>query len=169
MGAAIADRRVPAVRQRLRAERRHAGQRATEGLMPEALLRPCPGGGGTCPELTTGGPCHAHAREREQRRGKTAARGLDTAHWRAFRARFTRMLLAAGIAPVCGAALPEGPTVMTTCRVAGVLTANQLELHHAPPLTPAERKDWRAVCDKRRVAWVCHDCHSAITAGAAGR
>jgi 5-methylcytosine-specific restriction protein A len=45
--------------------------------MPSALLKPCTFPGG-CPELTPGGPCVRHRREREQRRGSAASRGYDS-------------------------------------------------------------------------------------------
>ncbi len=51
--------------------------------MPSALLRPCPGDGGRCPELVESGPCPAHRRAQEQRRGSAHSRGYDR-RWRAY-------------------------------------------------------------------------------------
>jgi hypothetical protein len=45
--------------------------------MPRAM-RVCPRPG--CPELTTDGPCSAHQREREQRRGTRQQRGYTAQH-----------------------------------------------------------------------------------------
>lgn len=45
--------------------------------MPQAM-RVCPRAG--CPELTAGGPCPAHRREREQRRGTRQQRGYTAEH-----------------------------------------------------------------------------------------
>lgn len=42
--------------------------------MPDALLRACPWPGG-CPELTTGGLCARHRKEKDHRRGSAASRG----------------------------------------------------------------------------------------------
>jgi 5-methylcytosine-specific restriction endonuclease McrA len=75
--------------------------------MSSALLRPC--ASPCCPELVVSGRCATHAREVEARRGTPASRGYD-ARWRAFTERFRRMLIAAGVAPVCGARLPGAPT-----------------------------------------------------------
>jgi 5-methylcytosine-specific restriction protein A len=52
-------------------------------MTPTANPRPCSTPG--CPALTSGGPCPAHARQREQRRGSSTARGYDRHHqaWRA--------------------------------------------------------------------------------------
>ena len=139
-------------------------------MSPAALPRACMVAG--CPERAGAGSgrCEAHRtvfdHEVAVRRGKTADRGLDTKHWRAFRERFAAMLIRAGVAPVCGASLPEGPSVITKCRAAAVTNARRLELHHEPPLSPDERQDWRAVCDARRVVWACHDCHAALGAQA---
>lgn len=51
--------------------------------MPVRPLRPCPAP--SCPKLTTGGPCVAHRRALERRRGSAATRGYDARHraWRA--------------------------------------------------------------------------------------
>jgi hypothetical protein len=132
--------------------------------MPSALLRPCLGDGGRCPELVASGRCPAHTRQVEQRRGSAHSRGYTSRYWVPFRARFSRMLLAAGIAPVCGASLPGGPSMaVSRCKAEGLLNNLQLELHHDPPLTIEERKDHRIVCNPLRVGWLCRSCHSAET------
>jgi hypothetical protein len=132
--------------------------------MPTAPLRPCPGDGGTCSVLVPSGCCPAHTRVVEQRRGTATSRGYDS-HWsKVFRPWYFRQLLAAGIAPVCGAALPGGPSMTASaCKAQGLLTATHLHLHHEPPLTPAERRDRRAVEDPLRVGLLCATDHSAET------
>jgi len=49
------------------------------------------------------------------------------------------------------------------CRRAGRLEATGLHLDHDPPLTGAERTDWRNVCDELRVGLLCAHCHSRKT------
>lgn len=44
--------------------------------MPAMRVCPTPG----CPELTPGGPCAAHRRQREQRRGTRQQRGYNAEH-----------------------------------------------------------------------------------------
>ncbi|GIF14801.1 hypothetical protein FHX34_103510 [Actinoplanes teichomyceticus] len=44
----------------------------------QRAMRVCPEAG--CPELTPGGPCAEHRRQREQRRGTRQQRGYDAAH-----------------------------------------------------------------------------------------
>lgn len=46
--------------------------------MARPAMRVCPTAG--CPELTPGGPCVAHRRQREQQRGTRQARGYDAQH-----------------------------------------------------------------------------------------
>jgi len=109
-----------------------------------AAFRPCATPG--CPELVPSGPCPR------------------------FRRRFVADLVWAGIAPVCGATLPGGPAMTASaCQRDGRLTGTRLHLHHDPPLTDAERGDVAAVCDPRRVGFLCESCHNAETARAAGR
>lgn len=43
--------------------------------MPQRPRRPCTTPG--CPELTDGGPCEKHKRQREQQRGSSTERGYD--------------------------------------------------------------------------------------------
>ena len=135
-------------------------------LMPTALLRPCATPG--CPELTTGGPCPTHARQREQHRGSAASRGYDHG-WLRFRRWVRHRMIHLGIAPVCGSSLPGGPTMAhSACRADGRLTfqsadGTDLHLDHDPPLRGEERKDPRAVCNPTRVTFLCRACHSAKT------
>jgi hypothetical protein len=129
--------------------------------VPSALLRPC--SAPLCPELVEGRFCVEHARQAEQRRGSSAARGYD-ARWRAFAVRFRRMLVAADVATVCGASLPGGPVMQDSrCKAEGRLNGPRLQVHHEPPLTDDERQDPRKVCDPYRVGLLCHSCHSART------
>lgn len=138
--------------------------------MPSALLRACAEPG--CPELVVSGRCQAHQRATEQRRGSAHARGY-TRHWRdVFIPHFRRRLIAAGIAPVCGASLPGGPDLsrVSRCRADGRATwvnrdGTNLHLHHEPPLRPDERANRQAVEDPHRVGFLCDACHDAETAG----
>lgn len=136
--------------------------------MPAVLLKACTYPGG-CPELTEGGPCPAHAKVREARRGSASARGYGH-QWRQFRDDFKQLLIAARIMPACGAALPTGPDTkrFSQCVAHGWLTANELELDHEPPLADAERANPAAVRDPTRVGFLCHACHSRKTAMEAG-
>lgn len=132
--------------------------------MPSAPKRPCAQPG--CPELVSGTPrCSAHARQHERTsRGTSSERGYNSA-WRQFRTWFAHQLIKHGIAPVCGASLPHGPDMsgISACRDVGLLTDQHLELHHEPPLTDIERTNPKAVCDPRRVAWLCPSCHAKRT------
>ena len=131
-------------------------------MSPSALLRGCSESG--CPELVEEGKCAAHRRSFEQRRGSSAARGYGGT-WRAFREWFRQHLIARGIAPVCGAALPDGPSMSESrCRQAGILNDQKLELDHDPPLRHEERRDRAAVEDPKRVGFLCQSCHAAKTA-----
>lgn len=130
--------------------------------MPDALLTNCAEPG--CPELVASGRCPAHARPYDRYRGSSTSRGYGST-WRAFRERFKTLLIAAGVAPVCGAALPDGPDMSASrCRALGILTWQRLHLHHHPPLRDDERADRRAVEDPRRVGFLCEPCHNAETA-----
>jgi hypothetical protein len=136
--------------------------------MPSALLRPCSETG--CPELVESGACALHRGDAERYRGTATSRGYD-AHWsKVFRPWFIQHLIAVGIAPVCGAALPGGPGMADSqCRAQGVLNDRQLHLDHDPPLRDAERRDRRAVEDRFRVGLLCRSCHSAKTLREQGR
>ena len=130
--------------------------------MPSALLKPCAVVG--CGELVAAGRCPVHARQIERYRGSAASRGYD-AHWSTvFRPWFFRALVAAGILPVCGAALPGGPSMAASqCRASGRLNAQHLHLDHDPPLRRRERVDRRVVEDPRRVGLLCRSCHARKT------
>lgn len=134
--------------------------------MPAASLRLCPGG---CHALTTGGPCPACARQRDQRRGSAASRGYGRA-WLAFRPTFLARLVEAGIAPICGAALPTGPSPEASqCQADGLFTyasadGSSLHFDHEPPLRDDERSDPAKVCDPNRIVLLCAECHSIKTA-----
>lgn len=124
----------------------------------------------SCPNLTSGGPCPDHRRQREQQRGTAHARGYTYRHWQPFRRRFLALLVDAGILPVCGAALPSGPSPdHSQCRAAGVLTwtsvdGSSLHFDHDPPLLEHERQSPSAVCDPNRIVLLCQSCHAAKTA-----
>ena len=138
--------------------------------MPSALLRPCPGDGGRCPELVASGSCPKHARQVERRRGTASSRGYDSYWSKTFRPHFITLLIAAGLAPICGAALPGGPSMAySRCAAEGVTNGRRLHLDHEPPLTTEERSDRRKVCDPKRVGFLCVACHSAKTLAEMGR
>jgi hypothetical protein len=130
-----------------------------------APLRPCAGG---CGALVRKGRCPACSRVPEQARGTSTERGYGAA-WQAFRPQFIGMLVNAGITPVCGAALPDGPSITySRCRDAGIETwrsgdGSDLHIHHDPPLLPWERTDTARVCDPLRVGLLCRECHSSET------
>lgn len=133
--------------------------------MPSSPLHPCSWPGG-CPELLPRGRsrCDLHALAAEQQRGSATARGYDY-HWSSvFRPAFIARLLALGIAPVCGAALPDGPRMLDSqCRADGIENARHLHLDHDPPLRPEERTHRRTVEDPRRVGLLCRTCHNRKT------
>lgn len=128
-------------------------------------MHPCRGG---CGQLVTAGRCASCSRTIEQRRGSATDRGYD-AYWRRFRPYFVNLLIQAGIVPVCGAALPNGPqTQDSLCQQAGRLTGDDIHLDHEPPLTDAERARSRAgdhaiVCDATRIQLLCGNCHATKT------
>jgi hypothetical protein len=134
--------------------------------MPTAALRPCATPG--CLELVARGHCLQHARHHEQRRGSAHQRGY-TSYWHhVFRPSFISLLVQAGISPVCGAALPDGPrTSHSRCQAEGRLTGIDLHLHHQPPLEDWERSDRARVCDPRRIQLLCPSCHNALDGGGA--
>ena len=132
-------------------------------FMPDRPMRPCHGAG--CPELTTRRYCPACATRVNTARRSSRTLTYTEPWWLAFRRWFFNHLIALGIVPVCGAALPDGPSMWASqCRASGVLNAKRLELDHDPPLTEAEKGIRRVVCDVRRVGWLCRSCHSAKTA-----
>jgi hypothetical protein len=88
--------------------------------MPNAPLRPC---AGNCGAKVSSGRCPACRRQKEHARGTAHQRGYTYRDWQPFRRRFIAALVDAGIVPVCGAALPSGPTNRDSqCRDAGLLT-----------------------------------------------
>lgn len=132
--------------------------------MPSAPRRPCPGDGGLCGELVERGRCDKHALVVEQQRGTATERGYDSYWSKVFRPWFRQRLIAADIAPACGAALPGGPSMGDSqCKAEGYLNAINLHLDHDPPLRDDERADRRTVCDELRVGFLCASCHSRKT------
>lgn len=142
--------------------------------MPSAAARVCRCGRGVaqaghvaCPscEATYG----AVRRPREQGRQSSSARGYGHYWATVFCPRFRQMLIAAGIPPVCGAALPGGPSMTDSrCKAEGRLVGDEhgrtrLHTDHDPPLRPEERRDRRKVCDPMRVGLLCGPCHSVKT------
>lgn len=126
--------------------------------MPSALLRACPGG---CGALVERGRCPACARLVEQRRGTAAQRGYD-ARWRRLRERYLRRLVAAGVAPVCGARLPGAPeTTDSLCAAEGRLVDGVLDLDHiVPHQGQRDPRFW----DPRNLQLLCHArCHPRKT------
>lgn len=119
--------------------------------------------------MVSSGRCTACARTREAWRGSASARGYN-ATWTRFRTIFIGMLVALGIAPICGAALPDGPkTEDSMCRSQGLHTfastdGSGLHLDHQPPLEEWERRDASKVCDPQRIQLLCHACHARKTA-----
>ena len=133
--------------------------------MPMSPSRPC--STPRCPNLQ---PCPTHARARDKARGTAHSRGYTYRDWIPFRRRFLAALVAAGIVPVCGAALPSGPSAQDSqCQQAGLLTftsadGSSLHLDHDPALEDWERHDVRRVCDEARVVLLCQACHARKTA-----
>lgn len=128
--------------------------------MAQALLRPCAHPG--CPALVRARRCAEHALAVERRRGSASSRGYDSYWSNVFRPWFVRQLIAAGIAPVCGAALPGGPAMPhSRCRAEGRLNGARLILDHEPPLRPDEERTRRVVCNPLRVGFLCHADHNA--------
>lgn len=131
------------------------------------VLRPC--AEPRCPELVARGRCAQHGRQKEQRRGTAHQRGYTWHEWQPFRRRFLAALVDAGVLPVCGAALPTGPTTRdSACREAGLFTytsadGSSLHLDHEPPLEDWERHDMTRVCDEKRIVLLCHRCHGIKT------
>jgi hypothetical protein len=80
------------------------------------------------------------------------------------------MLVSAGIAPICGAALPDGPKDgPTACEQSGISRfashdGTDLHFDHEPPLEDWERSDDARVCDPRRIRLRCLSCHTSKTA-----
>ena len=136
--------------------------------MPHGTCHPCVPG---CPVLLPRGVqrCPIHARQQEQQRGTAHQRGYNRS-WLAFRPRFIAALVQAGILPVCGAALPNGPRTRDShCRDAGLFTytsadGSSLHLDHEPALEDWERQHPAIVCDPTRIVLKCASCHQTKTA-----
>lgn len=132
--------------------------------MPAGLLRACTTP--WCPGLAEHGRCDNCTRGAERRRGSASSRGYN-AVWRAFREAFFTLLVSLGIAPVCGAHLPNGPqTSHSRCQAAGLMVfvsedGTSLHLDHEPPLRDNERTNMAAVCDETRIQLLCASCHAA--------
>lgn len=83
---------------------------------------------------------------------------------------FIGELVRQGIAPVCGAKLPNGPSGnRSQCQADGRLTfasadGSQLHGNHEPELQDWERSQPTFVMDARRVELLCAECHNAWTA-----
>ncbi len=135
-------------------------------MSPMAARRPCAGG---CGALVPKGRCPTCARQTEVARGSRIDRGYD-AHWQRFRRQFLAMLVDVGIVPVCGAALPTGPSpIASACRTAGLLTftsadGSSLHFDHEPPLRDDERRNRSAVANPLRIVLLCQACHAIKTA-----
>jgi 5-methylcytosine-specific restriction protein A len=131
--------------------------------MPSAILRPCPGDGGRCPELVPAGRCARHARQIEQRRGSAASRGYGSS-WVWLRQKFREAIIRVGIAPVCGAKLPGAPvTPDSRCAAEGLVVGDGprrgLHVDHIVP----HRGDPVLFKDLNNLQYLCHGCHSAKT------
>lgn len=131
--------------------------------MPTAALRPC---AGNCGAKVSHGRCPSCSRK--QAATRRAGRTLTYAEpwWRAFRTAFVGLLQRQGIAPLCGAKLPDGPTHNPSlCKQQGLKTYasshGSLHLHHEPALTEAEQADRSIVCDPNRIILLCDTCHNA--------
>ena len=136
--------------------------------MPIAASRPCAGQCGAIGSWPRG-RCPSCASTQDLRRGSNTARGY-TGQWRAFVRQFTLALVTHGIAPICGAHLPDGPRTeqFSRCHQDGLFTSSGLQLDHEPPLTQAERErarhgDRSAIDDPLRVGFLCGVCHQAKT------
>lgn len=145
--------------------------------MGDALLTGCSTVG--CPHLVEkAGPCDACRASgvgRGERRGSAADRGYGGA-WQVLRLRFRRLLLGAGVPPVCGARLPGArPAPQSRCLAAGQLvddTLHRLRFHgkglHTDHIVP-HRGDPVLFRDPLNLQLLCRDEHTAKTAREAGR
>jgi hypothetical protein len=131
--------------------------------MPDLPKQLCSNGCGT---LAGKGGCPTCKRAKARRRLSSKARGYGTPWWKAYRLHFIERLVLAGIAPFCGAALPDGPrTSDSACAQDGVYTyrstdGSSLHLDHAPALTLEEQGRQAAMCEDRRVQLLCAACHA---------
>ncbi len=143
--------------------------------MPTSPAEPCTQPG--CPERAVSrGRCAVHRQDvAERARGSASRRGYGSSKgsaWQVFRRSFLAQLLEAGVMPVCGATLPNGPqTQDSRCRRDQQWSVESrdgsgLHFDHAPALTAQERAaavagDRRAFDDPRRIQLLCADCHRA--------
>lgn len=141
---------------------------AWQGSVPSGPERICAGSCGTTIQARVGGDrCPACARQVEQMRGSASARGYGSA-WARWRLIYISTLVRLGIAPVCGATMPDGPqTTHSACKAAGLMTGlssngEGLHLNHEPPLRDEERRVVHLVCDSRRIELLCAACHGAL-------
>jgi hypothetical protein len=128
--------------------------------MPTAAKHACPGG---CGRLVSRGKCPFCVRRSEQARGTAHQRGY-TYEWVLFRGYFLGLLQEAGILPICGAVLPDGPNTQdSSCQQLGLQTWTHLHFDHEPPLQEHERSDMRKVCDPTRIQLLCNVDHNRKT------
>lgn len=107
--------------------------------MPTAAQRPCAAPG--CSVLVTSGRCQRHAQQREQQRGKVAARGYGY-RWQKARTAYL------ALNPLC-----------VVCQRAGIVrTATDVD--HVVP----HRGDAALMWDVANWQSLCHACHSIKTA-----
>lgn len=111
--------------------------------MPSLPLRYCSSPIG-CSNLTSGGLCPTHSRQRDVRRGSPSKRGYDIV-WRRLR------LMKLNHDPLC--------ELKTNCPVDQPEPATEVD--HRIPIS--ERPDLRLAWDNLQSA--CHACHSAKTMG----
>lgn len=119
--------------------------------MPSALLRPCPGDGGRCPELVESGACPKHRSQADRRRGSAASRGY-TARWAAFSRQFRTRF------PLCGMRPTGAPaTTDSVCQQENRATAAQVTDHIVPVDGPNDPRFF----DETNMQALCHVCHNA--------
>lgn len=150
------------------------GQDAFSIAMPTSALRPCLGGCGALGRFPRGRCSRCAGRAEGERRAARGGFDYSAKWWRRWREQFIGGLVSLGIAPVCGATMPDGPAAtISACRAQGLETAassdgSGLHLHHEPPLTEAEVAAIRAgnralACDETRIVLACRSCHSTET------
>ncbi len=133
-------------------------------LMANALLKTCAHPG--CANLSASGRCVDHARLSAARRGYGAG-------WPGLRARFRRLLIAAGIPPVCGARLPSGkpaatPAAPSDCWASGQLVDDDAHRRrfgsslHTDHIVP-HNGDRTLFRDVRNLQLLCQREHAAKT------
>ncbi len=131
--------------------------------MPYPAPRLCANG---CGSTVVHGHCPKCYKAKDNRRMSSQERGYGTTWWRRFRLRFIGELVAKGITPACGAALPDGPlTADSACKRDDLLTfqstdGSSLHVDHQPALRDDELGKPHAMCDLRRVQLLCASCHA---------